>query len=223
VTQKTGLNAVTTVADTVTAAQNPALVGSGWFPPAYTSTGYYYCNSPYIFGSSSAPNGDVRVGAWVVTAVLGVTRMFAELVTAGDAASVFRFGVWADDGYGRPGTLIYDVGTISTGSGNAGDVATGGTAGVYEKTTPGLTLQPGLYWVGGCAQAVTSVQPVMRLGNGAYVPTPPLAMTSLGAAMSNGVIVSGWKLASGTMTGALTTFPNMTPTAGIYRIGFRAA
>jgi hypothetical protein len=74
-------------------------------------------------------------------------------------------GIYADDGSGYPGALILDGGSISTGTGNAGTVATGGTPGVYMNTGISATvLKPGLYWIGGVVQGVTTTQPTIRTG-----------------------------------------------------------
>jgi hypothetical protein len=128
---------------------------------------YYFANSPASLATSSAlGNGSLRLTPWEVTKPIIITRLGAEFTnaTVGDANSVFRIGLYADDGFGVPtGSPILDAGSISTGTGNAGTVATGGTPGVYDITLgTALTLQPGLYWVGGAVQGVTTTQPTMR-------------------------------------------------------------
>lgn len=86
-----------------------------------------------------------------------------------------RLGIYADDGTGVPtGAPILDAGTISTGSGDAGNVATGGTPGVYEITVS-TTLQPGLYWIGGGAQGVGGSGPTMRVVTTPFVAPIPMA------------------------------------------------
>jgi hypothetical protein len=144
----------------------------------------------------------------------------AEFTAAGDANSVFRIGIWADDGYGRPGELVIDAGTISTGSGDAGDIATGGTPGEYEIPVP-LDLAPGLYHVGGVVQGVSSTQPTMRIVSATTVRhTGP--MSSSAAA---NLVRSGWY--KDTFTGVLgnITSPtaNNSGTTAAPRIRFKAA
>jgi hypothetical protein len=121
-----------------------------------------------------------------VTAPITITRVFTELVTAGDANSVHRLGIYADNG-AKPGVLLLDAGTISTGTGNAGTVATGGVAGIYEITCS-LALQPGLYWAAGCQQGVTTTLPIMRV---ITAPAQATLMTSTASVPGVGSSIMG--------------------------------
>lgn len=125
----------------------------------------------YFQGQSSVSTGTLgtnllRLNAFPVAQPITIAQIGAELVTAGDAPSLIRLAIFADDGTGFPGALMLDAGSISTGSGNAGTVPTGGVPGVYT-ITPGTApmLAPGLYWAGGVVQGVTTTQPVMRTAN----------------------------------------------------------
>ena len=111
-------------------------------------------------------------------------------------------------------------GTISTGTGNAGNVATGGVAGVYEIAVS-LSLSPGVYWVGGAVQGVTTTQPTMRTVSSTGYPIFLPLGTSLPSA---GQIAFGWNETS--VTGALTNFtsgPSRNAGAGPARIGFKVS
>jgi hypothetical protein len=195
-------------------------VGQNWFTPGYVSGNYYHCNSLQVTGTSSGlTNGTVRVTPWVVTASITVTRLFAEFTAAGDAASVFRIGIWNHDAAtGKPSTLVLDAGSISTGTGNAGTVATGGTPGVYEVTVSQV-LSPGLYWVGGVVQGVTTTQPTMRTTNGNVI----TMFFPLGASLpAAGNTQQGWALNG--VTGALGSLASAANSgASPARIGFKVS
>ena len=196
-----------------------ATVGQNYFTPGYVSGNYYFCNSLQLTSSGALTNGVVRVSPWVVTASITVTRLFAEFTVAGDAASVFRLGIWNHDPTtGKPSTLVLDAGSISTGTGNAGTVATGGTPGVYEITIS-QALSPGLYWVGGVTQGVTATQPTIRTCVSTSVPLYCPLGTSLPTA---GAIQGSWILTS--VTGALGSLAAATVSAiNPARIGFKVA
>lgn len=76
----------------------------------------------------------------------GVTQWIAgvaiNVITAGNA---YRIGVYADDGTGRPGALVIDLGQVSVSS-------TG-----VKMIAQGFTLPRGLWWIGGAAQSSSSV------------------------------------------------------------------
>jgi hypothetical protein len=217
----TGTQLAATISDFSAAADariSPATVGQGYFPPGYVSGNYYYCNSIQANGSGALTNGTVRVSPWIVTQSITVTRLFAEFVVAGDAASVYRLGIWNHDATtGKPGTLVLDAGSISTGTGNAGTVATGGTPGVYEITIS-QALSPGLYWVGGVTQGVTSTQPTIRVVSSANILiTAPLG-TSLPSAGATAVA-----FAVGGVTGALGNLTAAISAVAPPRIGFKVS
>lgn len=196
----------------------PKTIGPAYFPSGYLSGNYYFTTMyPATSTSATLTNGVARALPWVVTDTLSITRLFCEFTAAGDAASVYRMGIWNHDPTtGKPGTLLVDAGSISTGSGDAGDVATGGTPGVYERTLSQV-LAPGVYWVGGAVQGVTTTQPTLRTVTGNPVQMP-LGVTLPGAGGSNGgAALAGQTGALGSMAGCAfsTTFPA--------RIGFKTA
>lgn len=174
-------------------------------PPSYVSGQYYYCNSQWSATTNASPgNGTVRVTAWLVTAQITVSSLFCEYTAAGNASSVFRIGIWNDDGTGKPGTLLLDAGTI----------ATDGTPAVTEISGLSQVIPPGLYWVGGAVQAAGTTQPTMRITNLSMVPPLPLG-TSLPAA---GLTQMGWGFAQ---SGAFTTASSPSSVGWSPRIGFK--
>jgi hypothetical protein len=187
-----------------------------WFP-TYKSGYYYFCNSNGGTSTTAPTNNQVRVSPWVVTKAITIVRLFAEFTVAGEANSIFRFVIYADDGSGQPtGSPILDPGSISTGSGNAGTVATGGTPGVYELTVS-QALNPGLYWIGGVVQSGSTTAPTMRTCAAAAIPAPhPFASLPGTNSTSVGPVMNG---VSGT-PGAWSTsaFTSLHP-----RIGFKTA
>lgn len=136
-----------------------------WAGPACTvKSGAYILSDVSIGTSGSLGNGTLRLCPFLLTSTVTFTQIGSEFTAAGDAASLFLMLIYADDGTGYPGSLWLNGGSISTGAGNAGTVATGGTPGVYMNT--GLTatvFPPGIYWAGGVVQGVTVTQPTMRV------------------------------------------------------------
>ena len=186
-------------------------------PSSYVSGNYYLCNSPSGSSTNGAlGNGTLRLGGWLVTTPVTITRLFTDFTVAGEANSVFRIGIFADDGSGRAGALVLDAGTISTGTGNAGTVATGGTPGVYELTVS-ITLQPGLYWVGGAVQGAPTTQPTMRTVSNPLSPGGPMGTTLPAAGGSHGGYI-----ATG-VTGALASLSAPGFSGSAPRIGFKVA
>lgn len=194
-----------------------ALPASPLWYPLYRSGFYYFCNSPASASTSSGlGNGSLRLTPWVVTKSVTITRIGAEFSVAGEANSVFRLGIYADDGTGIPGgAAVLDAGSISTGTGNAGTVATGGTPGVYEITVS-QALTPGLYWVGGAVQGAPSTQPTIRtVANSLMI--QPIPSATLFAANSGNV---GFVLAS-VVTGALPTWSGTASAGSAPRVFFK--
>lgn len=193
--------------------QAAAVQVTPWFT---AKSGGYIQGQTSVSTSAALANGTLRVAPLIVTETIAVAALGAEFTVAGDAASLFRPGIFADDGTGYPGALIIAPGSISTGSGNAGTVSTGGTPGVYAITigSPPV-LQPGLYWVGGVVQGVTSVQPTLRTGS--FGNQFAGATPSLPGANS---AVLGYSQASvtGALPGAFTAFSSASAAGTIPRV-----
>lgn len=61
------------------------------------------------------------------------------------ATAVYRLGIYASDGHGKPGNLIVDAGTV--------DCSTVGA----KTININQTLNPGMYWLAGCMQVAAGV------------------------------------------------------------------
>ena len=188
--------------------------------PGYKSGSYYFTASTSNATTTTGHGtGTLRCNPWAVVRQVTIARIGMEFTAAGDANSVFRLGIYADDGGGYPtGAPVLDAGTISTGTGNAGTVATGGTPGVYEITLgSALTLSPGLYWVGGAIQGVTTTQPTIRIVNGSNM-IAPIPMASI---PSTGLTVSGFQMTG--VTGALPTWSGTSTSNSMVRTFVKGA
>jgi len=187
--------------------QSGVLGARGVAPGLYRS-GYYYFASGGAIGTASLGNENLRVSQWVVTEAVTIARFNAEFTVAGEAGSVFRIGVWAADGAGGiPSTLVVDAGTV----------ATSGSPGVVEVTLGSpVTIQPGVYWIGGAVQNAPSTQPTMRTVTPLW-PGGPLT-TSLPSA---GTSAPGWLKAA--VSGAFGAFTSPSTSSNIPRIGFKVA
>lgn len=208
----------TAVTNTRGMGPTPRYVGPMWTPSAYVAGNYYYCNAPAAAPTPfTTVNNTCLVSPWVVTASITVTRLFFQFTVAGEANSYVRLGIWNDTGSNKPGTLVLDAGTISTGTGNAGTVATGGTPGVKEVTVS-QALTPGLYWVGGAVQNSPTTAPTLYLAvaAGSQHWNQPMGTTLPGAN------VTSWGWSQTGVSGAFGTF-TATPTLSSFppRIGFK--
>jgi hypothetical protein len=194
-------------------------VGPFFFPSAYVSGNYYVCGNHGAVSTQSQANNYARYHPWVVTQSITITRVWASFRTAGEANSVLRIGIYANDATTqKPSTLLLDAGTISTGTGNAGTISTGGTPGVYEITCS-LALTPGLYWVTGITQGASTTVPVIDVYPTSYISwNHPLgtSLPSLSSSQSPGWGQSG---VSGALANAGTLTTNISVTGA--RIGFK--
>lgn len=182
--------------------------------PPNPPSGFYFYTCSQVSTAVSAANalgvGTLRLAPWLVTRAISISRLVGEVTTVGDVGSKFRIGLYADTGSAQPGGLLLDAGQI------AGDSAT------VQELTVAITLQPGLYWVGGAVQAVTTTQPIMRVINSNWEPpvhVPTSSSTTL-------VSLNGSAFGSN-MTGVIgalpSTFASTGVTANIPRIGARVA
>lgn len=170
---------------------------------------YLFPVSPFASGTSAAlNNGNLKLAPWLLPRTLKLDRMGSDVATIGDAGSLFRIGLYADNGNAYPGALILDAGTI------LGDSAT------VQDITVALTLAPGLYWIGGAVQAVTVTQPTMRTASNWTPPVPMGTGTSLPTAGQN---AAGYNQTA--VTGALPANFTATPVSSgnVARVHVRAA
>lgn len=188
-----------------------------WFGPSVTvKSGGYILGETGIATSATLGNGSLRVSPLLLTRQITISAIGADFTVAGDAASVFRMAIYGDDGTCYPGALLLDGGSISTGTGNAGTVATGGTPGTYMNTgITALTLVPGIYWTGGTVQGVTVTQPTMRIATwGQGLVTATNAQPSSGG-QAFGFSVTG---VTGSLPGSFTVFASSGSASSLPRI-----
>jgi hypothetical protein len=166
-------------------------------------SGRYYCVGTATQSATSATHGvgTFRAWPWVVPHDVTLSRIGAEITSAGDVGSTVRLGIYADDGSGYPGALVLDAGTI------AGDSAT------VQEIVVSQFLPAGLYFLGAVVQGVTTTQPTIRTNNGTM--NSPLLNAAIGtSAPSAGYSVGSYALFS--VAGALpVTFTGAVSSAGI--------
>lgn len=177
------------------------MFGAGRYYPLQASVG--------ISNTNSLGVGTLRLAPVLITNPITITRLAAEIATAGDIGSRLRLGIYANDPTTDvPKDLLLDAGQINGDSATPQEIVLGSP----------LTLGPGVYWSGGVVQAVTITQPTVRsitnmMGNQLL---PTHYGTSLPAANQAymGFFVTG-------VTGALPatlTAASMTPTGVVARI-----
>lgn len=139
------------------------------FPPASVLAGRYIVPVGASTSSTSATLGigTLRLSPWWLPRGLTVDRIGSEVTVIGDAGSKVRLGIYRDNGFAYPGALLLDAGQI------AGDSAT------VQDLTVSLALLPGLYWIGGAVQTVTTTQPTVRATSAPHHPVMMYGATSL--------------------------------------------
>lgn len=137
-----------------------------------TKSGVYYFLGPTA-STATLSNQVLRTTPVRFPKAVTLSKVGAEVTIAGDAGSVFRIGLWADDGNGYPGVLVSEIGTI------AGDSAT------VQEISIALALGAGGYHIGGVVQGVTVTTPTFRtaasvLGTGGAAANTSSQFASLG-------------------------------------------
>ena len=167
-------------------------------------TAGYYITTPYPINVGGTAGGNVATAHTrlvcspniIITKSVTIDRLAIVVTNAGDASSVLRLGLWADNGSQRPGTLLAQ-GTV------AGD-STG-----VKLATVSLTLTPGIYWTGLAWQGgVPTTQPKWQcLNHGAQVMGANFGAVDL----VNSTRTRNW-LYQNTVTGSFSSSPTLTET-----------
>lgn len=116
----------------------------------FASQNYYTADCwNYATGADGTrPAGTIFFSAFTVGQMTTFDLMRLRLVT-GQANGTVSLGIYADDGYGRPGALIYDSDPITATS------AENGTDAVTVNMN--VTLAPGLYWIASLSRGSSSI------------------------------------------------------------------
>jgi hypothetical protein len=182
--------------------------GASW---TMLSGNYYFVNSQQAQSTSSTLSfGALRATPFVVPSTIATAKLFAECSVGGDAASVFRMGIYADNGSGAPGALLVEGST---------QPSTASAVGI--ETAASVLLSPGvLYWVAGVVQG-SGTQPQLRTCSAGAM--PDLVQIAQGASLPTAAQVSiGWSITG--ITGALPNpFGSGSPAASAPRIGIKVA
>lgn len=184
------------------------------------ASGYWYACGLTGQASTAIPTlNRIIYQPWIVTAAVTVAEVLAEFTAAGSSDSFIRLGFYNDDGTGKPGTLIADLGSISTGTGNAGVVATGGTPGPYTIGSLSVLIPFGLVWVASKTEGTTAA--TMRIPSSAAVVPPNMTFGTATPVAAQ--VVGTW--AQATTAGALpsTAAASFTTAPGGARTLFKAA
>lgn len=153
-------------------------------------------------------SGQLRLAPFWLPNAVSLSKIGAEVTSAGDAGSVVRLGIYGDNGNGYPGKLILDAGTI------AGDSNT------VQEITISQALTPGLYWIGTASQVITVTAPTLRAINTG--PAYPWMTLGTSTPSSNTSIV-GYTQSS--VSGALPAVFQTTPSvvSGATRVFIKVA
>jgi hypothetical protein len=104
---------------------------------------------------SGAPGVNLlKLCPWLNRGTITIKAFGVNVVTAGAATSLYRMGIYNDDGSGYPGTLVVDSGQV--------DCTTTGAKSITLGTS--LVLPAGLYWIGGVAQGTSGGQTITITG-----------------------------------------------------------
>lgn len=153
--------------------------------PPLRSASYYCPLSPAASSTSSVlAVGTARVAPWLVLRPITIDRIGVGITAAGEAGAKVRPIIYADDGSCYPGALLLDAGQLPA------------DAIAAPEATVALSLQPGLYWIGGVVQAVSTTQPALRILS-SWTPPVPL---HLGASIDTNISGVGYSMTG--VTGA---------------------
>jgi hypothetical protein len=186
--------------DSVSASASDPIFPSGM----HVSGRYFQINS--VASTTAIPTlNELRLYPWPVEQSLPLASLYCQVGTAGSGDSVFRMGIYYDDGTGVPGSLAMELGAVATA-----------TNGVKELAVPStITLAKGLYWVGGVTQGTTAATMVVVLQN-QYAYRVPIIF---GAAAFNDTI-TGVRMTG--VAGALpSTFTNNGGITAPVRMGYK--
>jgi len=95
---------------------------------------YTSCDKGAVISTAARARNQYVAVPVIFSEKITLDRIGAEITSIGDAASLVRLGIYADNGNVYPGSLVLDAGTI------AGDSATA------QAITINQTLESGLYW-----------------------------------------------------------------------------
>ena len=127
------------------------------------ASGMYFltANSGVSNASNTLGNGTLRLLPMIIESALRVDRIGGEvLATVGEAGSVVRLGIYADNGACYPSALMLDAGPMD------------GTSATVQEFVCDVFFSPGLYWIGGVVQAAPTTQPNVRIATGWHPPLP---------------------------------------------------
>jgi len=116
-------------------------------------------------GASTAAPVDSTVHAtpFLVSKATTFAAIAVNTTIAGAAGSLYRLGIYADNGSGYPGAKVLDAGTVAT------DTAAG-----FKQIAISQALDPGLYWLAAVAQGGVAVPTCTAVAN----PIPFMIETS---------------------------------------------
>jgi hypothetical protein len=158
----------------------------GWRKPV---SGNYYIAGPPGNTATGQPGATIlRFMPFAIIDPTTITILGTEVVTAGDAGSVVRLGLYASDDNGQPSSLIIDAGTVPGDAINVADIT----------LSSSLTLPPGFYYAGAVTQNVSVTDPTLR-----FIPTSSCILPiPLGTSKPTaGQSITGYRLTG--ITGAL--------------------
>ncbi len=167
------------------AAQDITVAGE--VPAGFLIPGRWY-KQDGVGTSFNAVNGEMRLIPYPLRQTTRIDRLGAQVITPGAAGSLFRLGIYADNGNGYPGALVVDGGAID------------GTLAATQEVVVDTTLPRGLYWFGGVAQGGVT-QPNMRAFGGQAFGI--VGATSLAGALQQSLCY----IASGIVGPLPATFP----------------
>lgn len=162
--------------------------------------------APFVSSTTTAvvPLNSLRVSPILVTQATPIDQIAFE-VFAGVASSFFRAVVYDDTGSGYPNANLFDSGQVDCS-----------VAGILP-TALSLTLQVGLYWIGGVGQGVA---PNLRLNNSKMLLVPGTNTGTFAPVTNDAAYVTTG--VTGVPPATFPTTPRTTSSNGV-RVGVRVA
>lgn len=201
-------NYLATAHNTDTSAHSNALLAKGQAQSTHwRNGGYLFCRGGAA--STTTPAAGVVVAGPMpdVDRACTIDRIGIEVTSGGSVGAVIRFGLYADDGTGYPGALIYDAGQFAaTGTGAIGDTT--------DAVLAAISIARGsLLWFAMVVQGAPATAPTVRANSG------PITgfVASAGTHYNRGGLYTHGGVSSGGLPGTFTA--TMTAT-GAGPLGF---
>lgn len=145
---------------------------------------YHFCNPTSGSSSQQLTNDTLYVMPFPVPFDVTLTRIGAEVVTAGSTGSTLLLVIYTDDGAGGPSALSLDSSVDGSASTILGNGLIDTTNVSVQEVTINKTLTAGLYWVGAVVQGTPVTRPFIRSVTSGMIGLGATTLAAMGSGAS---------------------------------------